>query len=116
MPPINDDDTRLVYSSEDGRVPDPPRRRASAPGAPGPRPPSDGVVRVSRTTSGRRGKTVTLVAGLPAADVAEVAKELKRVCGSGGAVKDGVVEIQGDQRARVIAHLDGRYRVKAAGG
>ena len=45
-----------------------------------------------------------------------MAKELKRLCGSGGAVKDGVVEIQGDHRGRVIAHLEGRYRVKAAGG
>jgi translation initiation factor 1 len=73
-------------------------------------------VRVSRTSSGRRGKTVTLVAGLPAADVPAVARELKKLCGSGGAVKDGVVEIQGDQRERVMAHLEGRYRVKAAGG
>ena len=110
MPPISDDNTRLVYSSEGGRVPERPEpsARASRPG--------DGVVRVSRTSSGRRGKTVTLVSGLPPADVPGVAKELKRLCGSGGAVKDGVVEIQGDQRARIIAHLEGRYRVKAAGG
>lgn len=102
--------TRLVYSTEGGRAPeDPP---ATAPGPPG----GDGVVRVSRTSSGRRGKTVTLVTGLPAGDVAAVAKELKRLCGSGGSAKDGVVEIQGDQRERIIAHLQGRYRVKAAGG
>ncbi|MGD9572477.1 MAG: translation initiation factor [Thermoleophilia bacterium] len=106
---MSDDDSRLVYSTEGGRVPE---RRAAAPSpAKG-----DGVVRVGRTSSGRRGKTVTLVTGLPAGDVAGVAKELKRLCGSGGAVKDGVVEIQGDQRARIIAHLEGRYRVKATGG
>ena len=114
MPSINDDNTRLVYSSEGGRVPDPPRPAGGAPRGPAPRP--DGIVRVSRTSSGRRGKTVTLVAGLPPGEVDGVAKELKKLCGSGGAVKEGVVEIQGDQRARVIAHLEGRYRVKAAGG
>ena len=115
MPSINDDNTRLVYSSEGGRVPE--RSAARATGAdrpPGTRP--DGIVRVSRTTSGRRGKTVTLVSGLPPDDVPGVAKELKRLCGSGGAVKDGVVEIQGDQRQRILAQLEGRYRVKAAGG
>jgi len=45
-----------------------------------------------------------------------VARELKRLCGSGGSVKDGVVELQGDHRARVAAHLEGRYRVTVAGG
>jgi translation initiation factor 1 len=73
-------------------------------------------VRVGRTSSGRRGKTVTLVTGLPAADLAGVAKELKRLCGSGGSVKEGVVEVQGDHREKVIAHLSPRYRVKGTGG
>ena len=114
MPPINDDNTSLVYSSDSGRVPERAARNDGATRPPAPR--ADGVVRVSRTSSGRRGKTVTLISGLPAGDLAAVAQELKRVCGSGGAVKDGVVEIQGDQRARVIAHLEGHYRVKAAGG
>ncbi len=109
MPERRETNTRLVYSSEGGRRPE---ARED-----GPQPPAgDGVVRVSRTSSGRRGKTVTLVAGLPAGDVAAVAKELKRLCGSGGSAKAGVVEIQGDHRARIIAHLEGRYRVKAAGG
>ncbi|WP_343233014.1 stress response translation initiation inhibitor YciH [Miltoncostaea marina] len=107
---MSDDNTRLVWSSEGGRVRD---ERPAAPPASGP---GDGVVRVGRTSSGRRGKTVTVVTGLPPADVARVAKELKRLCGSGGSVKDGVVEIQGDQRAKVIAHLGGAYRVKPTGG
>lgn len=110
MPPISDENTRLVYSSEGGRVPDRPAK-AAAPARPG-----DGVVRVGRTSSGRRGKTVTVVTGLPAGDLAAVSKELKRLCGSGGAVKDGAVEVQGDHRAKVIAVLEGRYRVKATGG
>ncbi len=114
MPPINDDNTRLVYSSDSGRVPERAARGDDATRPPAPR--ADGIVRVSHTSSGRRGKTVTLISGLPAGDLVAVAKELKRVCGSGGAVKDGVVEIQGDHRARVIAQIESRYRVKAAGG
>ena len=106
-----DDNVRRVYSSDGGRVP-----RARPRPAPAGGPPRDGVVRVSRTSSGRRGKTVTLVTGLPPADLAAVAKELKRLCGSVGAVKEGTVEIQGDHRARIVEHLGARYRVKAAGG
>jgi translation initiation factor 1 len=104
------DSSRRVYSTDGGRVPE-PRRQDPAPG-----PPRDGIVRVSRTSSGRRGKTVTLVTGLPPGDLRAVAGELKRLCGSGGAVKEGTVEIQGDHRARISEHLGSRYRVKAAGG
>ena len=105
------DNSRRVYSTDGGRVPEPRRRESPAAG-----PPRDGIVRVSRTSSGRRGKTVTLVTGLPPGDLRAVAGELKRLCGSGGAVKEGTVEIQGDHRARIVEHLTGRYRVKAAGG
>lgn len=105
------DNSRRVYSTDGGRVPEPRRREAPAPG-----PPRDGIVRVGRTSSGRRGKTVTLVTGLPPGDLRAVAGELKRLCGSGGAVKEGTVEIQGDHRARIVEHLARRYRVKAAGG
>jgi translation initiation factor 1 len=73
-------------------------------------------VRVSRTKAGRRGKTVTLVTGLPAGDLADVVKELKKLCGAGGAVKEGTVELQGDHRDKVAERLGGRYRVKLAGG
>ncbi|MEW6582546.1 MAG: stress response translation initiation inhibitor YciH [Actinomycetota bacterium] len=103
------DNARRVYSTDTGRV------REERPAAPEP-PRGDGVVRVSRTKAGRKGKTVTLVTGLPPGDLEGVARELKRLCGSGGAVKDGVVEVQGDHRDRVAAHLGGRYRVKLAGG
>jgi translation initiation factor 1 len=103
------DNARRVYSTETGRVPDEPARAPAAS-------PSDGTVRVGRSRSGRRGKTVTLVTGLPPADLQVVARELKRLCGSGGAVKEGVVEIQGDHRRRVVEHLAERYRVKLAGG
>jgi translation initiation factor 1 len=110
-PMAAEDDVRLVFSTERGRVREErPRPAAGDPGE------GDGVVRVSRTKTGRKGKTVTLVSGLPPGDREPVARELKRLCGSGGAVKDGLVEIQGDHRERILAHLTGRYRVKLAGG
>jgi translation initiation factor 1 len=105
------DNSPRVYSTEGGRVRVPRQGEGAAAG-----PPRDGIVRVSRTSSGRRGKTVTLVTGLPPADLRGVAAELKRMCGSGGAVKAGTVEIQGDHRARIVEHLAARYRVVAAGG
>jgi translation initiation factor 1 len=107
----NRDNARRVYSTDAGRVRDeaPAPARAAAP-------PGDGIVRVSRTKAGRKGKTVTLVTGVPPGDVEAVGKELRKLCGSGGSVKDGVVEIQGDHRERVADHLGGRYRVKLAGG
>lgn len=104
------ENSELVYSSEGGRV----RRDGGAP-APG-GPPRDGVVRVGRSSSGRRGKTVTIVTGLPPGELAATAKELKRLCGSGGAVKDGTVEIQGDHRQRIADALSERHTVKLTGG
>jgi translation initiation factor 1 len=106
----NDENSRLVYSSEGGRV---ARERSERTG---PETPGDGIVRVGRTSSGRRGKTVTLVTGLPPGELDSTAKELKRLCGSGGAVKDGVVEVQGDHRDRIVERLSQRYRVKRTGG
>ena len=108
-------ESRRVYSTSDGDLrkgPSPPQGRRTAPSVP-----NDGVVRVSRETSGRRGKTVTVVRGLPPRELAAVASDLKRLCGTGGAAKDGVVEIQGDHRPKVVARLEAQgYRVKLAGG
>ena len=108
-------ESRRVYSTADGDL------RKSARAGHAERAtwttPDDGIVRVSRETSGRRGKAVTVVRGIPPRDLATVASDLKRRCGSGGAVKDGVVEIQGDHRPKVVAHLEAQgYRVKLAGG
>lgn len=80
---------------------------------------TDGVVRVSLQTKGRGGKSVTLVKGLPldAEGLAALAKQLRNACGSGGTVKDGVVEVQGDHVATVMAALQKQsYVVKRAGG
>lgn len=79
----------------------------------------DGIVRVSRETKGRKGKGVTLIKGLAldALALAQLGKQLKTACGSGGTVKDGVIEIQGDHCERVIEHLKKRgWAVMRAGG
>ena len=108
-------ESRRVYSTTDGDLRKPPVPKARQRTAPPT--PNDGIVRVSRETSGRRGKTVTVVRGVPGRDLDDVAGDLKRQCGSGGSAKDGVVEIQGDHRAKVVARLESRgYRVKLAGG
>jgi len=69
--------------------------------------PNDRVVRVSLEEKGRRGKTVTTISGVPLAGepLRKLARELKRKCGAGGALKAGVIEIQGDHRHRLIAEL-----------
>lgn len=84
-----------------------------------PPPEGDGVVRVRRETSGRRGKTVTTVEGvpLPGGALRDLASELRRRCGTGGTLKDGVIEIQGDHRESVVAELTRKgFTVKQTGG
>lgn len=77
--------------------------------------PDDGIVRVSRER--RRASVVTLVTGLPERDLQETAKALKRLCGSGGTAKNGIVEIQGEHRDRIVEYLQSQGRkVKKAGG
>ena len=84
-----------------------------------PAPPGDGIVRIRRETKGRGGKTVTTVSGIPLGGEAlrNLAKDLKRRCGTGGTAKDGVIEIQGDHRETIAAELSRRgYTAKLAGG
>ena len=103
--------SRLVYSTDDGD------RRGESADKPAAPPPGDGIVRVSRETSGRRGKTVTVVRGLPGADVPGAASDLKRLCGTGGTAKDGTIELQGDHREKVAARLQAQgHQVTLAGG
>jgi len=110
-----------VYSTDEGRISRPSPARPPVPAGPqvppAPQAPDDGVVRIFRDRSGRNGKVVTVIRGLPAKDVEERVSDLKRACGAGGAVKDGAAEIQGDHRERIAAELRGLgYTVKLAGG
>lgn len=76
-------------------------------------------MRVSREVAGRKGKGVSVVSGLPlgAAELATLAAELKKRCGSGGTIRDGRIEIQGDHRDLLVAELAKRgYRARRAGG
>ena len=113
----------LVYSTGHGRTCPTCRRpvaacacRAAAASRPAS---SDGIVRVSRETGGRGGKTVTVVRGLPlAADaLADLARALKAACGTGGTAKDGTIELQGDHRDAVAERLaQAGWTVRRAGG
>lgn len=110
----------LVYSTETGRM---------CPGCSKPVaqcscrtqaavPITDGIVRISFETKGRRGKGATVIKGVPvdALEMATLAKQLKAACGSGGTSKDGVIEIQGDHRDLVEQKLSARWVVKRSGG
>lgn len=112
----------LVYSTETGRMcPDcrQPVAQCICKSLAKAVPAGDGIVRVSRETKGRGGKAVTLVKGVPvdAETLAALGKQLKAACGSGGTVKDGVIEVQGDHCVAVIALLQKQgFTVKRAGG
>jgi translation initiation factor 1 len=98
----------LVYSTESGRMcPECRQPVAQCACKLNAAPKGDGVVRVSRQSKGRGGKTVTLVKGLAldAAALALLGKALRTACGSGGTVKDGVIEIQGDHCELVMETL-----------
>ncbi|MGO2258195.1 MAG: stress response translation initiation inhibitor YciH [Hafnia alvei] len=108
---MQDKNCRLVYSTETGRIDE---EKAVVV-----RPKGDGIVRIQRQTSGRKGKGVCLISGLDLDDTALqiLAAELKKKCGCGGAVKDGVIEIQGDKRDLLKQLLEAKgHKVKLAGG
>lgn len=108
---MNDSNSRLVYSTDSGRIDEPKAAVERAKG--------DGIVRIQRQTSGRKGKGVCLVTGIDVDDteLAKIAAELKKKCGCGGAVKDGVIEIQGDKRDLIKSLLEAKgMKVKLAGG
>jgi translation initiation factor 1 len=108
-------DERLVYSTDNGRVPlelPPPSTSTKVV-------PSDGFVRLFREKGGRKGKTVTVIRGLPerGLDLDARLAEFKRLCGAGGTLRDGDIEIQGDHREKLADRLRTLgYRVKLAGG
>ena len=114
---------RLVYSTDSGRINTCPtcgqpykQCRCDQPST---SKKSDGIVRIMRDRKHRGGKTVTVITGVPASNevITTLAQQLKKLCGSGGTVKDGVIEIQGDHCEKVQAKLNELgYKVKRAGG
>lgn len=116
--------TGLVYSTDSGRMCPTCRLPAAdcqckAQAKAQALPKGDGVVRVSRDSKGRGGKTMTVVRGLSldAEALATLGKRLRTACGAGGTAKEGVLEVQGDHVERVIAWLQQEgWTVKRAGG
>ena len=123
-----DRNSELVYSTGTGDVRgETPRRRKDTRRGGAGRPagqaaqaaPADGIVRVGRETRGRKGKGVTVLTGLPVSgrELEALARELKALCGAGGTVRAGIIEIQGDHRERLVRALEERgWRVKRSGG
>lgn len=108
---MSDSNSRLVYSTETGRIEEPKTVLV--------RPKGDGIVRIQRQTSGRKGKGVCLITGIERdyAELTKLAAELKKKCGCGGAVKEGIIEIQGDKRDLIKSLLEAKgMKVKLAGG
>ncbi len=103
--------SRLVYSTDQGRIKETSKTAVTTKG--------DGIVRLKRETKGRKGAGVILVEGLdlPEKELKALAKQLKQHCGTGGAIKNGIIEIQGDQRDKIAAFLEkAGHTVKIAGG
>jgi translation initiation factor 1 len=111
----------VVYSTDVGRVcPDcgKPVQQCSC-NAVSRKDPGDGIVRIHKETKGCKGSGVSLITGIPLADkeLNDLAKKLKKKCGLGGTVKNGVIRIQGDQRELLADLLTKQgYKVKLAGG
>ncbi|CAM3931665.1 translation initiation factor [Pseudoalteromonas byunsanensis] len=107
-------DSRLVYSTETGRIDTKePKKEVESKVF------KDGFVRIERQTKGRKGKGVMLVVGIDAQqhDLKKLAKILKSKMGQGGALKDGIIEIQGDDREKLKQILEAlKFKVKIAGG
>lgn len=116
----NDKNSRLVYSTEHGRMCQEcgkPVRQCVCKQVAAIK--GNGVVIVGRETKGRKGKGVTVIIGVPlgSEELQKLATELKRKCGCGGTVKDGIIEIQGEQRDRIIEELKKKgWQVKRSGG
>jgi translation initiation factor 1 len=103
-------DLNLVYSTDGGKIEQPKVKKKA--------PEGDGIVRLHRETKGRKGKGVTLIRGLKLDEksLKVLAKDIKKRTGTGGAVKDFVIEIQGEQREIIKTLLEKMgYTVKLAG-
>lgn len=115
---------RTVYSTESGRISTcptcgEPYKVCHCEQSATPVKKSDGIVRVMRDRKQRGGKTVTVISGIHGEEktITALAQQLKKLCGSGGTIKDGNIEIQGDHCDKIITKLTALgYKVKRAGG
>jgi translation initiation factor 1 len=107
-------DSQLVYSTQTGRINQPkPEKEITGKVF------KDGFLRIERQTKGRKGKGVMLIVGIDphVHDLKKFAKTIKSKMGQGGALKDGVIEVQGDDRDKLKAILESlKFKVKIAGG
>jgi translation initiation factor 1 len=104
-------ENRLVYSTQTGRIQNKEQNK--------PLLKTDCILRIRRETKGRKGKGMTTVTGLELADkeLKDLCSQLKKMCGTGGALKNGIIEIQGDNRDKIKATLEQLgHNVKLAGG
>ncbi len=124
---MRDDNSRLVYSTDSSfakngtHCPDCGKKLAKCRCRKGKAPSAkvDGVIRVARSTKGRKGKGVSLVQGLDLEqhELKLLSKKLKQKCGTGGTIKNGVIEIQGDHRDVLVKELNTLgFKAKKAGG
>jgi translation initiation factor 1 len=112
---MSKDDHRTVWSSEHGDL----RKSKDHPAGVASLSPAQQTIYLHRESSGRAGRPVTLVKNLvlSADDMKSLAKRLKQECGTGGTIKEGIIEIQGEQRQKIAAVLQKLgYKVKIAGG
>ncbi|BCL81895.1 translation initiation factor [Ktedonobacteria bacterium brp13] len=113
---------RIVYSTESGRISTCPNcgqpyKTCRCNQATAGNKKNDGIVRVMRDRKQRGGKTVTVITGIPEGDASTLGQQLKKFCGTGGTVKDGTIEIQGDHCDKIQEKLTTLgYKVKRAGG
>lgn len=105
--------SRLVYTTDKGRIKqEETSEKAKLTG-------SDGVIRVGRETKGRNGKGVTVITGftMNTDELKKMAKKLKQLCGTGGTAKEETIEIQGDQREKILEYLNTNgFTAKRSGG
>lgn len=106
------DNSRLVYSTGVGRI-----REQKDNLVPESNTPADGIIRIRRESKGRGGKVVSVVEGIPSDQQKTIGKLLKASCATGGSIKNGALEIQGDHRDTIKTQLEKKgFTVKFSGG